>query len=151
MPIRRYKTDPRTASERLADEQFLARLRAGDISFSTPDREAEAARSLRRDHAQLRKRVSLLGVRLGLFRRALGLSQEQVAAVLGTKKGNISRLESGRETGLSIERFFKIVAGLETMANVSMSNQMTGRGERLIRDPELERFNSVDDCLEKAS
>jgi DNA-binding XRE family transcriptional regulator len=109
MPIRRYRKDPRTATEHAADESVRRLFERG--GFLRVDRalEREAIAHVQSRYQARRDTVAALGKELGLLRRAHGLTQEAVAAALGTKKSNISRLESGRYGGLTIEYFMAVI------------------------------------------
>lgn len=109
MPVRRYRKDPRSAEERRADESALRRFEQGDFLQVDPELEREAIEYVQRRHKARREVVAGLGKELGVLRRAHGLTQEQVALALGTNKSNISRLESGRYGGLTIEYFIAIL------------------------------------------
>jgi len=109
MPVRRYRKDPRSAEERRADESALRRFEQGDFLQVDPALERQAIDYVQRRHNARREVVAALGKELGVLRRAHGLTQEQVAHALGTNKSNISRLESGRYGGLTIEYFIAIL------------------------------------------
>lgn len=109
MPIRRYRKDPRTAAERRADESALRSFEQGNFLRVEPAREREAIDYVQSRHQARREVVAGLGKELGVLRRAHGLTQEQVALALGTNKSNISRLESGRYGGLTVEYFIAIL------------------------------------------
>jgi DNA-binding XRE family transcriptional regulator len=109
MPVRRYRKDPRSTEERHADESVLRLFEQGDFLQVEPALEREAIEYVQRRHKARREVVAALGKELGVLRRAHGLTQEQVACALGTKKSNISRLESGRYGGLTVEYFLAIL------------------------------------------
>jgi transcriptional regulator with XRE-family HTH domain len=71
--------------------------------------------------------VASLGKELGVLRRAHGLTQDQVAVALGTKKSNISRLESGQYGGLTIEYFMAVLDAFRALGEAS-SRAGTRRG-----------------------
>jgi transcriptional regulator with XRE-family HTH domain len=77
-------------------------------------RAIEAAR--RKKHA--RKIAALWGVNLGQVRKAFGITQEQVAEDLGTKRPAVSRIESGEYGGLTLERFFLYAASISERAGI---------------------------------
>ncbi len=109
MPVRRYRKDPRSAEERRADKSALQLFERGDFLQVEPALEREAIDDVQRRHQARREVVAALGKELGVLRRAHGLTQEQVARALGTNKSNISRLESGRYGGLTVEYFLAIL------------------------------------------
>jgi transcriptional regulator with XRE-family HTH domain len=57
------------------------------------------------------------------------LTQDQVAVALGTKKSNISRLESGHYGGLTIEYFMAVIDAFRALDQAS-SNASAGAGRR---------------------
>ena len=103
--VRRYRKDPRAAAERRADESVLRRFERGELLGVDPIVEREAVDHVQRRYQARRETVASLGTELGVLRRAHGLTQDQIAVALGTKKSNISRLESGQYGGLTIEYF----------------------------------------------
>jgi DNA-binding XRE family transcriptional regulator len=109
MPVRRYRKDPRNAKEQDADESALRLFEEGKFLQVEPALEREAIDYVQRRHQARREVVAALGKELGVLRRAHGLTQEQVALALGTNKSNISRLESGRYGGLTVEYFMAIL------------------------------------------
>lgn len=114
MPVRRYRKDPRSAKQRRADESALRLFEQGEFLQVEPAREREAIDYVQRRQAG-REVVAALGKELGVLRRAHGLTQEQVALALGTNKSNISRLESGRYGGLTVEYFIAILDAFHTL------------------------------------
>lgn len=109
MPVRRYRKDPRGGAERRADERVLQLFERGNFLKVDAAMEREAVVHVQRRHQARRETVAALGRELGILRRAHGLTQEQVALALGTKKSNISRLESGQYGGLTIEYFMAVL------------------------------------------
>src|SRR6266568_277022 len=101
MPVRRYRKDPRTGAEQRADESVRRLFERGDFLEVNAVAEREAVDHVQRRYQARRETVASLGKELGVLRRAHGLTQDQVAVALGTKKSNISRLESGRYGGLT--------------------------------------------------
>lgn len=108
MPIRQYRRDPRSEPQRRADEEVLASVERGDFLRVAPSIERAAIELMTRRQAERRQFAARLGVRLGLLRRAHGISQQQLARVLGTSKSNVSRLENGRDGGLTVERLVAV-------------------------------------------
>jgi DNA-binding XRE family transcriptional regulator len=145
MPIRRYKKEPRTAAQRLADEQVLGLVESGDFLRVKASTERMAVEAVSRGHEERRQLAASLGVRLGLLRRAHGLTQQHLARVLGTRKGNISRLERGRDRGLTVERLIAVEDAIRLLAGGASE---AARGAGLIRLEQLDRFRTVSDCLE---
>ena len=117
MPIRRYRKDPRTESERHADKGVLEGVESGRLLKIDPARERKAIALVQGRHQARRDTVAILGRELGILRRAHGLTQEQVAVALGTKKSNISRLESGQYGGLTIEYFMAILEAFSALGH----------------------------------
>ena len=119
MPVRRYTKDPRDAASRTADTDVLARFERGEFLHVDRATERDAMRRVQSRYLARRDLVAMLGKELGVLRRAHGLTQDQVARVVGTNKSNISRLESGRYGGLTVERFLAVLESFEALAAVS--------------------------------
>ena len=147
MPIRRYTKNPRTTAQRQADEQVSGLVESGNFLRVKASTERMAVEALSRGQEERRQLAASLGVRLGLLRRAHGLTQQHLARVLGTSKGNISRLERGRDRGLTVERLIAVEDAIRSLAGGASE---PARGEGLIRFEELDRFRTVSDCLEIA-
>jgi DNA-binding XRE family transcriptional regulator len=145
MPIRRYRRDPRSEPQRRADEEVLAAFERGDVLGVPPSIERAAIEAVTRRQAERRQFAANLGVRLGLLRRAHGISQQQLARVLGTTKSNISRLESGRDGGLTVERLVAVEDAVRLLAGRGV---VSGRDEGLIHLEPLDRFRKRTDPLE---
>ena len=127
MPVRRYRRDPRTAPERRADEKVLRLFDRGKFLDVEATAEREALEHVQRRYHARRDTVASLGRELGVLRRAHGLTQDQVAVALGTKKSNISRLESGQYGGLTIEYFMAVLDAFRALGTTS-SHARGGRG-----------------------
>ena len=127
MPVRRYRKDPRTAAERRADQKVLRLFERGELLGVDAGVEREAVDHVQRRYQARREAVASLGKELGVLRRAHGLTQDQVAIALGTKKSNISRLESGQYGGLTIEYFMAVLDAFRALGGAS-SRVRTRRG-----------------------
>ena len=127
MSVRRYRKDPRAAAERQADESVLRRFERGDLLGVDPIVERDAVDRVQRRYQARRETVASLGTELGVLRRAHGLTQDQIAVALGTKKSNISRLESGQYGGLTIEYFLAVLDAFRVLGQASPSAR-TRRG-----------------------
>jgi Helix-turn-helix domain len=147
MPIRRYRDDPRSKSQRRADEEVVAAFERGEVLRVPASVERAAVEALARRQAERRQFAASLGVRLGLLRRAHGISQQQLARVLRTTKGNISRLEGGRDGGLTVERFVAVEEAVRLLTGRKVE---IGRDEGLIHLDVLDRFRKPTDALEAA-
>ena len=147
MPIRRYRRDPRSGPQRRADEQALANFERGEFLRVEPSIEKAAIDFVTRRRTERRTFAASLGVRLGLLRNAHGLSQQQLARVLGTSKSNVSRLERGRDGGLTVERLVAVEDAIRSLAG---RVGLEGRDKRLIHVEPLDRFQDPLDCLETA-
>ena len=147
MPIRRFKQDPRTNAQRRADEQVYSQFERGEFLRIQASTERRAVEAVTQRQEERRRLVATLGVRLGLLRRANALTQPQLARVLGTSKSNISRLESGRDSGLTVERFIAVEDAIRSLAGVSVT---APRSAALIHLETLDRFRTIADCLEVA-
>jgi len=147
MPIRRYQRDPRSESQRRADEEALAGVEGGKFLRVSPSIERAAIEFVTRRQAERRAFAAQLGVRLGLLRRAHGISQQQLARVLGTNKSNVSRLERGRDGGLTVERLIAVEEAIRSLAGRVATG---GHEDRLIHVAPLDHFQNPIDCLETA-
>jgi DNA-binding XRE family transcriptional regulator len=119
MSIQRYRKDPRSTSEKRADASALRLFEQGEFLGVDAAKEREAIDDVRRRYQARRETVASLGKELGVLRRAHGLTQEQVATALGSNKSNVSRLESGRYGGLTIEYFMAIIDAFRALAKTS--------------------------------
>lgn len=147
MPIRRYQRDPRSEPQRRADEEALAWFERGKFLRVPPSMERAALDFVKGRQAERRQFAASLGVRLGLLRRTHGISQQQLARVLGTSKSNVSRLESGRDGGLTVERLVAVEDAIRSLAGrVAVGARIEG----LIHVEPLDRFRNPTDCLEAA-
>lgn len=144
MPVRHYRRDPRSEPRRRADEEVLAFFERGDFLRVAPSTEKAAIEFVTRRQAERRQFAASLGVRLGLLRRASGISQQQLARVLGTTKSNVSRLESGRDGGLTIERLVAVDDAIRALAG----RAVVSAGEEELSVEPLDRFRNPVDCLE---
>ncbi len=147
MPIRRYRRDPRSQTQRRADEEALASFGRGEFLRVEPAIELPATNFVASRQRDRRRLAASLGVRLGLLRRAHGIPQQQLARVLGTSKSNVSRLESGRDGGLTVERLIAVEDAIRSLAG---RTAVAVRGGGLIRVEPLDRFRKPADCLEAA-
>jgi DNA-binding XRE family transcriptional regulator len=112
LTIVRRQRDPRTRSQRRADERLLARLERGEALAVSRNVVEAAAKRIRTRNAERRREVARLGVALAELRRTLGLTQAEIARAIGTSKPNVCALERGRAPGISLERFLAV---LETL------------------------------------
>lgn len=128
MPVRHYRKDPRTLAEQQADESVRRLVERGEFLEVDAEVERDAVAHVRRRSQARRETVAALGKELGVLRRAHGLTQDQVALAVGTKKSNISRLESGHYGGLTIEYFMAIIDAFRALDRGS-SRTVTARGE----------------------
>jgi len=115
MPVRHYRKDPRTPAEKRADESARRLFERGRFLKVDAGAVRDAVAHVQRRYQARRETVAALGKELGVLRRAHGLTQDQVAIALGTKKSNISRLESGRYGGLTIEYFMAIIDAIRAL------------------------------------
>src|SRR5262249_52634926 len=77
-----------------------------------------------------RARAAELGEALGQIRRAAGLTQTEVAKAIGTKRTDLSRLESGRYGGLTIERVIAILDAVGSASGMDVA-ALAGRIETI--------------------
>ena len=128
MSVRHYRKDLRETAERRADEKVLQLFSRGKFLAVDPEIERDAVDYVQRRYQARRETVASLGKELGVLRRAHGLTQEQVALALGTKKNNISRLESGQYGGLTIEYFIAVLDAFRALGDRT-ARASTRRGE----------------------
>ena len=147
MPIRRYRRAPRSESQRRADAEALAGVERGKFLRVSPSIEKAAIEFVTRRQAERREFAAQLGIRLGLLRRAHGISQQQLARVLGTNKSNVSRLERGRDGGLTVERLVAVEEAIRSLAGRAAPG---GHEDRLIHVEPFDQFRNPIDCLEMA-
>ena len=127
MPVRRYRKDPRTVAQKRADDSVRRLVDRGELLEVDAGVEREAVDHVQRRYQARREMVASLGKELGVLRRAHGLTQGQLAVALGTKKSNISRLESGHYGGLTIEYFIAVIDAFRALDEAS-SRTGAGRG-----------------------
>ena len=125
MPVRLYRKDPRGTTEKRADEQVLRLFEHGPFLKVDPKVERQAAERVQSRFQARRETVATLGKELGILRRAHGLTQQQVAVALATKKSNVSRLESGQYGGLTIEYFLAVLDAFRSL------DKSRGRAKRV--------------------
>ena len=135
MTVRRYRRDPRTVTERRADESVRRLFEQGKLLEVGGVVEREAIDDVQRRYQARRETVATLGKELGVLRRAHGLTQDQVAVALGTKKSNISRLESGHYGGLTIEYFMAVIDAFRALDEASSRAAARSSGIVPIRRP----------------
>jgi len=126
MTVRRYRRDPRDSDARASDEEVLRRFERGEFLHVDQAAERRAVEHVQRRYALRRELVATLGKELGVLRRAHGLTQEQVARAVGTHKSNISRLESGRYGGLTVERFIAVVDAFRALGDRAEASAQRG-------------------------
>jgi len=119
MPVRHLRKDPRTLAERQADNAVRRLFEQGHILGVDANVERDAIAHVQQRYQTRRETVAALGKELGVLRRAHGWTQDQVATAMGTKKSNISRLESGNYGGLTIEYFMAIIDAFRALGRGS--------------------------------
>ena len=113
--------DPRTSKQRQRDEEVQRAIEKGTFSrLSVQARQDSRRRASVRKES--RRRAAALGVALSEIRRGLGLTQAQVAVRLGTKRPDISRLESGRYAGLTTDRLIALLITLQEASSVPLQS-----------------------------
>jgi DNA-binding XRE family transcriptional regulator len=137
----------RSEAQRHADAEALTRFERGDFLHVKRAVERAAISFVTTRQTERRLLAASLGVRLGLLRRAQGISQEQLARVLGTSKGNVSRLENGRDGGLTVERLIAVEDAIRSLAGGPTTAARSGG---FIHLEPLDRFRNPSDCLETA-
>jgi len=109
------QADRRTPKQRRQDEEVQRAIEQGTFSrlSSQAKQESRGRAGVRKES---RRQAEALGLVLGDIRRGVGLTQAQVASRLGTKRPDISRLESGRHGGLTVDRLFAFLLTLQEAA-----------------------------------
>lgn len=110
MPIRELDHDPRTQAQMKADEEVLALFEAG--KFFDPAKRQAAIEKKKAFREVARARAAELGKALGHVRDFLGVTQEALAAAIGSNRTYVSRLESGVQGGVSVEMVLAICHAL---------------------------------------
>lgn len=150
MTTRDIDKDPRTPDQRRADEEVLRAFEDGEFLNIPQSARTEAIEKLRAKN-MARQQAAELGATLGKIRRIVGITQEELALSMGTQKSNISRLESGRYGGLSIETVLSLCSALQVASGVNplvlAGHRVTGTS-MFISQPELRHFASPRNCLE---
>lgn len=113
--------DPRTPAQRAADADVQRALDRGTFP-QWPVQAREAAIDLARKKKDARRIAAALGLGLSALRRCVGLSQEDVAHRVGTQRTAISRLESGRYGGITVEKFLLV---LDAISQYSLQARLT--------------------------
>jgi transcriptional regulator with XRE-family HTH domain len=153
MTVKRYKKDPRSKAEKEADAEVLHKYEKGEILRSTDSVEEAAVEYVRSRSQERRDLAARIGLDVAVLRRTLGVSQKTVARAIGTQKSNISRVESGRYGGLTLERLLAILEAIAAASgSTDLSSSWTGplrrKGGKPRKDDVLDRFKTVSDCLE---
>ena len=113
------RSDPRTEKQKEIDENMQNALEKGTLARATPD-ERKKAIIRAKQKKEARKRAARLGLVLAEMRQECNMTQKDLADAIGTKHSDISRIESGRYGGLTIERFLmifiKLIANNESLS-----------------------------------
>ena len=141
MPVRRYRRDPRTVAQRRADDSVRRLFERGELLEIDAEVERAAVDHVQGRYQARRDTVAALGKELGFLRRAHGLTQDQVALALGTKKSNISRLESGHYGGLTIEYFMAVIDAFRALEEASSGPGTRRRDIVTVRKPPNQAFH----------
>jgi DNA-binding XRE family transcriptional regulator len=115
-------------TEKRADESVRRLFERGKLLEVGGVVEREAIDHVQRRYQARRETVATLGKELGVLRRAHGLTKDQVAVALGTKKSNISRLESGHYGGPTIEYFMAVIDAFRVLDEASSRAATKSRG-----------------------
>ena len=113
--------DPRTAKQRRQDEKVQRAIGGGTFTRLSAQAKQES-RSRASVRKESRRQAAAIGIALSRIRRGLGLTQAQVAVRLGTKRPDISRLESGRHAGLTTERLIALLITLQEASSVPLQS-----------------------------
>lgn len=147
MTILRGRKDPRTPSQRRADQEMLARIEQGGALTVRPDDLEAAARRIRERNEERRREVARLGEEIAELRRSYGLTQDEIARAIGTSKPNISALERGRAPGISVERFMAVIEAIRGRAAPVTTESTRDKSGDLAFSPTAS-LHSLEECLE---
>ena len=101
------------------EEKNKAILGCGDDYDEILDIQYGKPGTLKRDRFDREAEAFILAERLKEERRNAGLTQEQLAAKIGTKKSYISRIENGK-TDVQLSTLFKIFQGLGKRVSITI-------------------------------
>jgi transcriptional regulator with XRE-family HTH domain len=107
MVIRR--DDPRTEAQKKIDNEIRCSAEEGVLPKASKIVRKKAI-DLARKKSFARQAAAKVGLELGCLRRCFGITQEEIAEAIGTKRSDISRIERGDYGGLTIERLFSILS-----------------------------------------
>lgn len=150
MAIKRGKGDSRSEDQKRRDTLAMEAIEKGEFLRSTPAQEKAAADYVTGRYEERRKHAAILGLGLGEMRRVLSVTQEDVAEAIGTQKSNVSRMESGRYGGITVERVLAVIDALAFISGSDPLAVLSTRREQAqsIRDEALSRWKSPRECLE---
>ena len=139
-----HDRDRRTSAERRRDATVERAIEAGTFSRLTAGDRRQS-----RDRARLRKAARASAERLGLaigdLRRSAGIPQARLAQLIGTQRTDLSRLESGRYGGVTVDRLNALVMAIKEESGMSWT-EILG----LKRGGPSYAFRSVADTVESA-
>ena len=101
------------------EEKNKAILNCGDYYDDILDIQYGKTGTPERDSFDREAEAFILAERLKEERRNAGLTQEQLAAKIGTKKSYISRIENGK-TDVQLSTLFKIFQGLGKRVSITI-------------------------------
>ena len=101
------------------EEKNKAILNCGDDYDDILDIQYGKTGTPERDSFDREAEAFILAERLKTERRNAGLTQEQLAAKIGTKKAYISRIENGK-TDVQLSTLFKIFQGLGKRVSITI-------------------------------
>jgi DNA-binding XRE family transcriptional regulator len=121
MAILKLDQDPRTKQQIQADAEVLNLVENGE--FFDSDKRLAGIELIKRKRLAAREKAAQLGQALGQIRDFLGITQEALASAIGSNKTSISRLESGRYGGISVEVVLSICNAFSELADYHKANE----------------------------
>lgn len=141
MMIKRTK-DSRTTQEKRRDDDVQRAIEAGTFSHLTT-----AQRVQLRERARLKKAArqaaEAVGLEVGELRRRAGLTQAAVAELISTQRTDITRLESGRYGGLTVDRLIALMTAIKQASGMTWQEILPVMGGQRVYE-----FQTVADTLE---
>ena len=133
--------DKRTTVQKQQDEEVQKALENGSFSRLTPE-DRHQSRERARLTKEARRQAETIGIELAQLRRCAGLTQDQLARIIGTQRTAISRLESGRYGGLTVERHVAILSAISAASGMSWERLLS-----VLAGRRMYRFDSVQETI----
>jgi DNA-binding XRE family transcriptional regulator len=133
--------DPRTTVQKQQDEEVQNALEDGSFSrLTSQDRDQSRERARLKKDA--RRKAEAIGIELAHLRRSAGLTQAQLARIIGTQRTAISRLESGRYGGLTVDRYVAILSAINAASGMGWERLLS-----VLAGRRMYRFGSVHETI----